>query len=311
MKLLNIPVRLLVLGLIGTLVLWSCNDEDPLTLLPVDQAPAITLISPANSSLLRELDEDFTVTVQVADNEALKLLRLTAEIYDQNDLQIGSSFLVRDIEVSGTNVILDITDKVPQGALPFYKVKYTCYVIDSKGEVSSAFFWVSVLPPPSEPPVFEIRSYTGDSIFNSEATFGRGFNFTNREILPNPTRQGSDLDYDILEVSKTARQLYRPRLSSPSNDFFDRDSIFVITNSTKFNFEEATYQTLFNAFYSDPAPFTITPALEVGDLVIVRLTKAPRPQFAVMRIIDIKDDGAGTFNVRDVLRFDYKVTAKP
>ncbi|MDP5170314.1 MAG: hypothetical protein NWR72_08705 [Bacteroidia bacterium] len=302
--------RLWIIGLLSALLVGSCQNQDPIDLLPADLAPAITLVSPTNNSLLREVDESFTVTVQLADNEALRLLRVTAEIYNQQDILIGSSFLVRDMEVSGTNVTMDYTDKVPQGALPYYKVKYTCHAIDSKGEYGSAFFWVSVLPQPTDPAIFEVRSYTSNYIFNSEAPVFRGFNFTNREQLPNPTRQGTDLDYDIREISKTARQVYSPRLSSPSNAFFGQDSVFVITSSAEFNYDQATYETIFNEFFADPAPYATTPPLLAGDIVIVRLTKAPRPQFAVMKITEVFDDGPG-INIKDELRFDYKVTSKP
>ncbi len=292
------------------IIFSACDNQEPLELLPEDKAPAITLVSPSNNSLLKEVDEPFTVTLQLADNEALKLLRLTAEIFDQEDQQIGSSFLVRDLEVSGTNVVMDITEKVPQGALPYYKVKYTAHAIDSKGEFGSAFFFVSVLPEPVEPAPYEIRTYTKDSIFNSEASFGKGFNFTNRVILPNPQFAGTDLDFDIREISGTAKLLYAPILASPSNEFFGQDSVFVITNEARFNYDEATYETIFNAFFSDPAPAPETPTLQIGDLVIVRLTKAPQPQFAIMKITGFKDDGAGV-NILDVMRFDYKVTALP
>lgn len=302
--------RLWVPGLILLISLYGCDNGEPIELLPEDQAPAITLVSPANNSLLREVDEPFTVTLQLADNEALTLLRFTAEIFDEDDQLIGSSFLVRDIEVNGTNLTLDVTEKVPQGALPYYKVKYTAHAIDSKGEFGSTFFWVSVLPEPATPAPYEIRTYTGDSIFNSEAAFGKGYNFTNRQLLPSPQFQGTDLDYDIREVSKTAKLLYQPRLASPSNAFFGQDSVFVLTDESRFNYDAATYETIFNAFFSDPAPSAETRTLDIGDIVIVRLTKAPQPQFAVMKITGIKDDGAG-INILDVMRFDYKVTALP
>ncbi len=292
------------------LVVAGCDNQEPIDLLPEDQAPAITLVSPSNSNILKRVDEAFVVTVQVADNEELKLLRITAEIFDEREQQIGSSFLVRDVEVNGTNVLIDITEKVPQGALPYYKVKYTVHAIDSKGEFMSTFFWVSVLPEPVTPAPYEVRTYTRDSLFNSEAPFGKGFNFTSREFLPNQQRQGTDLDYDVIEVSGTAKLQYKPRLSSPSNAFFGQDSVFVITNEARFNYDAATYETIFNAFFSDPNPAPETPELKVGDFVIVRLTKAPQPQFAVMKITSIKDDGAGV-NIFDVLRFDYKVTALP
>ena len=310
MKLPSLFRQTRILAMIGLLAVIACDNQEVIDLLPEDQAPAITLISPANSSLLRRVDESFEVTVQLADNEELRLLRLTAEIFDERDVQIGNSFLVKDMEVTGKNVTIDITEKVPQGALPYYKVKYTVHAIDTKGDFSSAFFWVSVLPEPVNPAPYEVRTYTRDSIFNSEANFGKGFNFTNRELLPNPQRQGTDLDYDIREISKTARLLYQPILASPSNAFFGQDSVFVITDESRFNYDAATYETIFNAFFSDPAPAPQTPALKIGDLVIVRLTKAPQPQFAVMKITGIKDHGAGV-NIFDVLRFDYKVTALP
>lgn len=311
MQLPSFSVRAGIFTLMLAITLVACDNQDPIELLPEDQAPAITLVSPSNNTLLREVGESFTVTFQLADNEALELLRITAEIYDQRDVLIGSSFLVRDMEVSGTNVVMDYTDQVPQGALPYYKVKYTAHAIDRKGEFSSAFFWVSVLPEPATPAPFEVRSYTGDSIFNDQANFGYAYNFTARQLYPLPGNFGSDLDYDIRENSNTARSgLYRPRLFSPNNEFFGQDSVFVITDETRFNYDAATYETIFNAFFSDPMPMPRTPELEVGDIVIVRLTKAPQPQFAVMKITEIFSDGAGIL-IGDKLFFDYKVTAKP
>ena len=294
------------LGLIMGLSVFSCKEE-PIDLLPEDLPPAITILSPSNNNLLREKSEPFTITLQLADNEALKLLRIAGEIYNQKD-SLVSEFTVPDMLVSGTNATVDYTDTVPDATEAYFKVKYTCYALDAKGDYASTFFWVSVLPDPTDPSPYVVLSYTGDSIRNDQQSMGFAFNFTAREGLPSATNN-NELDFDIAESSNSARLVFKPQLISPNNTKAGQDSVFVMTNSSKFNFESATYETLFRAYFSDPAPYSKTPELKAGDYVIVRLTKSPQPQFAIMKINEVVNDGAGIL-INDRVKFDYKVTSQ-
>ncbi|MDX2248145.1 MAG: hypothetical protein SF052_15275 [Bacteroidia bacterium] len=286
----------------------GCTTElEPL--LPADQDPAITILEPASNNFLLEAGDEFTVTFRMADAEALKVFRAIGTIYDQDDQVVGNDVILFEDDLSGVNLSYDYVDDVP-AVTPYFKIRYTCYAVDSKGAYASAVFWVSVLPAPSDPSPFEVLSYEKDSIFNRKSNAQYGFNFTQRRQLPAVAGQTPNLlDLDIAENSNTGQGIWSPTLNSPSNDLLGRDSVFVITDASHFNYEEATYQTIYEAFYSDPAPYSKTPVLKVDDYVIVRLTKSPFPQFAVMHITKVKDDGAGV-NIRDYVVFNYKVTSQ-
>ncbi|MEO0471627.1 MAG: hypothetical protein AAF206_18500, partial [Bacteroidota bacterium] len=159
------------------------------------------------------------------------------------------------------------------------------------------------------PAPFEVLRYENDSIFNFRSNVAFRFNFTQRNSFPDISGPGNVLDTDI-EESAGSQGLWEPRLISPNNAFFNRDSVFVLTDASRFNYNEASYETIAQAWFSDPSPASETPVLAVDDIVIVRLTKSPQPQFAVMRITRLEDDGAG-LNVRDRLIFDYMVTSQP
>ncbi|TAE59526.1 MAG: hypothetical protein EAZ89_02430 [Bacteroidetes bacterium] len=287
------------------------DAEVPDEVLPADEDPAITLLTPSNSQLLKRSGEQAVFTFRLADNEALKLFRAVPRIYNAEDSLIGDALPI-DFQISGENITYDFTVTVPS-LDPYYKIRYTCYVIDSKGASASTYCWVNVLPDPEDPPVYQVLSYTNDSIFNVRSNKEYGFNFNSRRRIPATTGQNLDtlrLQMDIAENSFSGQggaSSWVPFLISPANQQLGLDSVFVITDASRFNYEDATYETIYQAFYSDPSPAVRTPVLKVGDYVIVRLIRSPRPQFAVMKITFLKSDGAGV-NVRDYFKFDYKVT---
>lgn len=289
-------------------LLWSCQPEiEPP--LPEDENPAITLVAPSSNNFLEEAGNDFTVTLQLSDKEALKLLRVVGRVFDENDQVMGDDLIIKDVDVSGTNLAYELTLIAPS-LPPYYKIRYTCYAIDSKGAEAGAILWLTVLPAPINPAPYVVLRYEGeDFIFNRLLGTGYGFNFTNREIVPSPVNQ-NPLEQDIAEVSASLGA-WEPRLESPNNAFFGVDSVFVLTDASRFNYEDATYETIQQAFFSDPNPASETPILKVGDYVIVRLTKAPQPQFAVMKITELEFDGGGQGNPRDKVYFDYLVTSQP
>ncbi|MEL6842493.1 MAG: hypothetical protein AAFP02_04710 [Bacteroidota bacterium] len=294
--------------LLAVLILgFSACKQEVEPPLPADQDPAISLLAPSSNTFLREAGEDFTLSLQLYDNEALKLLRVVGRVYSETDSVVGDDFIVTDIDIAGTNLNYDLSLTAPN--LPgYYKIRYSIYAIDSKGAEASAIVWLTVLPEPINPAPFQVLSYQGDFIFNRLLGIGYGFNFTNRETLPNPMNQ-NPLELDISEVSASLGA-WEPVLESPNNAFFGQDSVFVITDETRFNYNEATYETISQAFFSDPLPSPQTPPLKVGDIVVVRLTKAPQPQFAVMKVTELEFDGGGAGNPRDKLFFDYLVTSQ-
>lgn len=301
------PLRPLMLLFVGFLALAGCKPDDVEDgEFIFDQAPAITVVNPANGLLLGKPGTTFQVTLQAADNEALKLIRVVNEVFTEQDVSTGPSFIQQDIPVSGRSVTQVLPVTVPNISA-FYRIKYTVFIIDSKGASASTFFFVNVLPQDGPPPVYKVLSYTSDTIYNKLSSRQYAFDFSNRRNLPKAGGPVNVLDFDIEENSGTGRGLWTPAFGSPSNNQLGLDSVFVRTDASRFNYEEATYQTIFNAFFSDPMPTTSVSNLQVGEYIIVRLIRVPRPQFAVMKINRIFSDGGG-LNVRDYVVFDYKVT---
>ncbi len=295
------------LMVILTAITWSCNNAEVTDgELITDQDPAITLITPTNGVFLGRVGTNFQATLQAADNEALKLIRIMAQVYNDQDAPVGSATILQDFQVSGKNVTQPVVITVP--SLPaFYRVKYTCFVIDLKGASASTFFNLNVLPEAQSPSNFKLLTYNSDTIFNKLSTKKYAFNFTNRVNLPKAGGQTNVLDFDIEENSGTGRGAWIPTIGSPSNNQLGLDSVFVKTDLSRFNYDAATYETIYNAFYSDPSPSTLVADLDTAQIIIVRLIKTPRPQFAVMKILGLKNDGGG-LNVKDYVTFDYKVT---
>lgn len=306
----NLYIKSVVLILslsIGVFSFTACEEDPVNPNPPEDQPPAIALISPENNNFLIEKTETFSVTLQLADNEALATFKVSGEIFD-TDAVSASTFNEPDQSISGTAQTITFSSTPPTGAEDYYRVKYTCTAVDAKGAEASTFFWVSVIPAPDPAAEFVVLEFEGDSVLNNLVPNRYAFNFTSREMLPTIT-SNNPLDFDIAEVSGSGRGIFAPQFESPNNILAGQDSVFVVTSAESFNYEEATHETISQAFFSDPAPFSKTPPLKVDDYVIVRLTKAPQPQFAVMRIKRLVDDGGGIL-IQDRVVFDYKVTSQ-
>ncbi|MEM7654769.1 MAG: hypothetical protein AAF399_01465 [Bacteroidota bacterium] len=305
-----------VFGMVLILGLIACRETPtPLDeLIPEDTAPAITIVNPPNARLLNRSGEQVSVSFRLADKEGIKLFRAIPRLYNANDSLIGN-LLPIDFEVEGENIVFDF-DFTVLPANPFEKYEYICYVIDKKGAFAETSFWVSVLPDPNAPEPYRILSYENDSLKNpgsrDEDAFDFAMNVNAREVIP--IRPFENLDTLVLQMDIAVNvdnplTEWAPYLTSPNNAEFGEDSVFVVTNGTRFNYEDATYTTIFQAFFSDPAPSIQTPVLTAGDYVIVRLIKSPKPQFAVIKIVEIFDDNRfGLLGAGDYVVFDYKVT---
>jgi len=314
--------QIALLGLGVLLLLGGCNQAPtPIDLIPEDTPPGIAVIAPGDTRLLLRSGDAATVTLKLVDNEELSLLRVVQRVFDRSDVLVGES-LPQDFTVEGNSVDFPYAFTAP--ALdPFFKIQYVCYAIDVAGGSAETFFWVSILPGVGDEPPYETLTYEADTLYNSLTGANYAFNFASRMAMPMMGQSPDPLrpQFDIAENSGTGQGAWQPSFISPNNAIQGNDSsVFVITDETRFNYELANYNTIFEAFFSDAAPSATAPptnhpieeknkdGLEVGDIVIVRLITTPQPQFAVMRITEVFDDGAG-INIDDYIVFDYKLTS--
>lgn len=293
------------------LLLAACDTQtEPIDLpLPVDADPAITIVSPDNPRFLLRAGESATITFKLIDPEGLALLRVIPTVYDESDNVVAEEDPI-DVLVSGTEQTVNYP-VTPPNYPAFYKIKYTVYAIDTKSAFAETFFWLSILPDPGAPPVYQVLTYENDTLINGLSDSLYAMNLTARQrvpMMPGIDFNSIRLQMDIAETSGSGQGLWEPTLTSPNNEALGLDSVFAMTNASKFNYETATYASIFEAFYSFPQPSTETPVLQEDDYVIVRLVKTPQPQFAILRIKELVNDGFGV-NVRDMIIFDYKVTS--
>ncbi len=275
---------------------------------PEDQPPAIAIVSPTNPRFSGRVGDSRSLSLQMADNERLKSFTINVTFFRPNGT-IDSINQVSQQDLSGKSFSFTFNFTIPNRE-PYSRIEYTFIVEDSKGATAQTTSTVSVLPEPSDPPPFKTLVYTGDSIMNQLGDSLYGFNFSSRQGFPKTRGQDIDslrLRLDIVESSGTGQGLWQPVLRSPNNESINIDSVFVITNASRLNYEQANYNSIFEAFFSADLQLDETPVLEEGMYVIVRLVKTPRPQFALMRITELFNDGAGV-NVSDKVYFDYKVT---
>lgn len=303
MNLMKISIRFhhflfLLLGL-GLLLFNACDRSPEDDYIPVNTEPAIALVSPTNNNFLDTVGATISTVFRLDDNEQLKLFRVTGIVLDQRNDTVGSEFIVLEETVSGQHILQNFDYLVPN-LPPYYKVKLTCFVIDTEGEFSSTVMIINIVPGPSDPEPYEFESYTGDKLYSRRALNNKYyFDFYSRAHIANV------LDQDIKEESSTfvsgfSRQLSSPAMANTSNV---TDSVFVMTNTARFNYDQCNYTTIYQAYYADALPVAVTPEIQTGDIIIIRLTNFPH--FGVMRVTEVKDDPG---DANDYIEFDYKVT---
>jgi hypothetical protein len=241
--------RLLGTGLLVSLLAWSgCREETGPQPLPEDLDPAITVVAPTSGTLLLREGENATIRLEMSDAEQLRLLRVVVDVFDQGGNQEVANQIFFENPLNGTRQSYDYVLTVPTDYEPYYKMRFTCYVIDSKGASASTFFWVSILPEPGDPSPFQVLSYNENYVVNGLSGTRFAFNFTQRVNMPLSQGGGNELDFDIAESSNTGQGLWQPKLSSPNNNQLGLDSVFVVTDENRFNYEAATYESMYRAF---------------------------------------------------------------
>ena len=272
--------------------------------LPTDERPSIALLSPTNNNLLLQQGTTVGLTFKLNDNEALRVFRVVGRVFNQQDSIMGANFIVVDSVISGKTRTMTLNYTMPLGLPQYYKVKLTAFAIDSKGAFSSSIVTANVVfGPPFPPPYATEGPYNNARIYSKLASNGKWNYRFSGGLAASQCYTTNIPGQDIAETSTVASGFIR-QLRSPNN--FNNDSIFVVTDATRFNFDDATYTTIWQAYFSDPSPDTGTPTLNVGDIVVVRLANnTPVQHYALMRIKAVNDDSG---DANDYMDFDFKYT---
>lgn len=303
---LRIPFLAALLALFFT----ACDDSTPLDV-PGNTAPVITLDTNV-STFLNKLGETVNVDLKLSDNEGLKLLRVVRKHIDNKGVVITENEVYSDQAVTGTSLTFPFAYTIPASYTIYDKIRFTFYVLDNEGQWDSTFALINVIPESVGPGVdYPLQSYTDNKlmrngkVFTFPANTQSVFGFAPRNYPTNTA------DQDIADqVPGTFGMPFEPILISPNNG--TRDSIFVLTDSTVFNYDACTYEIIWQAYKAAENPVKITPKLKTGDIVIVKLKPAnlPHPMFAVMRIKQIVTNPS-TDPRGDYFMFDYKYSFKP
>ncbi len=296
-------MRFISLLFLSLMVFCACERTQFLPSLSDDDGPAITLTSPSTNSSLARPGEKISASIQAVDDLQLTIFRLNLKVLNESGNVVETSTPVQQ-EIATQSFSYSLNETVSDQAAS-YQLVYTFEVIDSKGATASVDFSVGVLPPKEIPP-FRLLSFSDQRLNSKQANTGFALNFTSRSTYPPPTN--TPLNRDIEEDSPSnPNGTFSPQLTSPNNATAGQDSVFVMTDASSFNFDEASWLSLSQAYFSSSDFLNRTPTLSVGDLIIVRLTKAPATQFTMIKITEIVD-GAGTAN--DYMMFDYKVSSE-
>lgn len=287
------------------MLLFSACDRDIDTRpIPTDLDPGIALEIPSRANFTRRVLEPVELTFRLTDNEALKVFRISESLYDTDGNPVVMDFYKEDEPIAGEVLIKNHIYTVPfdiAGNLirPYYTIEVTFYVIDSKGASAETKILIDVLPPidPNEP--FLVREYRTNRIEHPNAFNGReDFNFYNPSTSPSV-----ELDKDIKIVDEVPGPIKGKSLISPNNALRGQDSVFVLIEPARFNYDSCTYTTIREAWYSGNPIERMTRMPEVGEYLIIRLAKGTEEQFAVMKPTEINEGGNPAY-----VQFDFKVT---
>ncbi len=275
------------------LVLTGCDpeegkyDNEP----PVDGDPQVTLISPANGYALARVGETVDITFEIFDNELLTEWEATERWVSVSGVEVLAPTTIPGqlAAIATTNAERVISYTVPSTVQVYTTIEIRACARDNKGKEACASFRINVVPEQDSTTAFELQSYTDDVLFSITTGDDYNFDLINRMV-------GSDLE--IPAPNRYLRESSIPpaidyKLTSPINN--PMDSVLVTTNTSLFNFEECTYETIYRAYVTSNRIGVETDPLQAEDVVILKLPNTPH--FAVFYF---KSIGNGE------MRFDYK-----
>lgn len=271
--------------LVSSLIIMSCKKESSKDELPpVDTRPSIVRTSPSISSANVLEGESIDLSYQLADNQWLKTFKIIERINDNDRVLLEE-------EITGTFIKKDFTYTVPQGLNNLTIIKLIAFVYDNKMQFDSTVFVVTKDFIRDTTELYNLLSYQNDTIYSNLSITGKNaFNCIARtNVVNNNTAK------DIQENSQVSGNFLASWISPNTNP----NKNFVVLNTSQFNFEQAKYSTIDQAFRSN------TPKLETGTLRpndIVILKSRISPHYIVFKINAVVD-GPGD---EDYITFDYK-----
>lgn len=288
-----------VVALVALLFFTACDPEkdDVKTDPPVDGDPQVTLLEPASGYALARKGETVNIKFEIHDNELLNQWEATESwksvsgVTYQPETRIPGQFAA----LSTKNAVRTISYTVPNTpALQVYTTITICaYATDNKGKRATACFRVNVIPDDNSSTNYSIQAYVDnrDTVWSITTGEKYAYDLINRRYGDNTTMP-------------IPNQYIREASVPPAIDFVftspiwgNTDSVLVTTNASMFNFDELTYETMWEAFVTSNRIGRKTSPLVPGDVIILRMPNLPH--FAAIRV-------NGTSVADGRMTFDYK-----
>ncbi len=287
-----------IFALFFLVLLVSCNKPEPINpIIPEDTPPTIIRISPTSASYTDTAGATVTMEFKLADKEGITRWKVV-QYMPVDSLILNDTILGLPKEHTVVlNYIIPPYDSLT-------KIKLRAYVYDNGGYVDSTEYEIIVdfkRVPPVE--LFQLLSYTNDTIYNGMSATGKSaFN-----CLLRTNQTTTQASQDFKEITSTSGN-FEKRFTSPNNNY---DKVFVVYNTATLNWDELKYSVIDNSF-KVANPMDTTQALQVGDIIILRLRyKEPGfesyNQYAVIKINAIQNTANDD---EDYIVFDYKRTYK-
>ncbi len=286
-------------ALVAVLLYTGCDPtkDDELEDPPIDSNPQVTLISPANGYALAHKGETVQIQFEIHDNELLttwdateKWTSVTNIVYRQETPITGQLATISTNNTIRTN---NYTVHNTPAVQIYTTIEIYAYATDNKGKVAKGKFKINVIPTINDSTLYEFTSRSNKMLYSIltghdytydliQDTSGDNFTMPLPNMYLREASQGTNIDWI---------------LTSPIQNGVD--SIMVTTNESRFNFDELTYETTWQAFVTSNRIGMKSDPLVPGDVVILKLPTLPH--FAVIRVNTTEPvGGCGCMN------FDYK-----
>jgi hypothetical protein len=271
----------------------NIDPQDP----PIDSDPQVTLLSPANGYALAHKGETVQIQFEIHDNELLttweakeKWTSVTGIVYNP-ETRIPAEFAT----ISTNNSIRTINYTVPNTpAVQVYTtIEITAYATDNKGKVAKGKFRINVIPEAGDPSLYEFSSYPDNTLFSILTGHDYTYDIINNVSGDNQTMSLPNMYLREASSGLTISWI----LTSPIQGGVD--SIIVTTDASRFNYDDLTYETTWQAFVTSNRIGMKSDPLSPGDVVILKLPTLPH--YAVIRVVSTEGtSGCGC------MKFDYK-----
>ncbi len=269
----------------SVLLFLSCHkettkDEIP----PIDKRPSIVRTEPSNSSTNALEDETVKLSYQLADNELLAKFKVIERINDIDRILLEE-------EISNTILKKDFYYTVPTGLNDLTVIKIIAFVYDNKNQLDSSVYIITKDFVRDTTELYNLLSYQNDTIYSNLSVTGKNaFNsITRTNTVSNTTAK------DIQENTQSSGSFLASWISPNTQP----NKSFVVLTTSQFNFEQARYSTIDQAFKAN-IPILETGTLKPNDIVILK--SRINPHYVVFKINQVID-GPGD---EDYIIFDYK-----